>query len=58
MTFNQILKMKAGDVIALDIPESIVAAVDGVPVMDCHYGLFNGQYALKVEKMLGGLTSE
>jgi flagellar motor switch protein FliM len=58
VTFNQILKMKAGDVIALDIPESIVAAVDGVPVMDCHYGLFNGQYALKVEKMLGGLTSE
>lgn len=54
VTFNQILKMKAGDVIALDIPESITAAVDGVPVMECHYGLFNGQYALKVEKMLAG----
>ena len=53
-TFKQILKMKAGDVIALDIPESITAAVDGVPVMECHYGLFNGQYALKVEKMLAG----
>ena len=57
VTFNQILKMKAGDVIALDIPESITATVDGVPVMDCHYGLFNGQYALKVEKMLAGSTS-
>jgi len=52
VTFNQILKMKAGDVIALDIPESITAAVDGVPVMECRYGLLNGQYALKVEKML------
>jgi len=57
VTFNQILKMRAGDVIALDIPESITATVDGVPVMDCHYGLFNGQYALKVEKLLAGSTS-
>jgi flagellar motor switch protein FliM len=23
-----------------------------VPVMECHYGVFNGQYALKVDKML------
>ena len=58
VTFNQILKMKAGDVIALDIPEAITAAVDGVPVMECHYGLFNGQYALKVEKMLAGTVNE
>jgi flagellar motor switch protein FliM len=52
VTFNQILKMKAGDVIAFDIPEAIIAAVDGVPVLECRYGMFNGQYALKVEKML------
>lgn len=58
VTFNQILKMKAGDVIALDIPEAITAAVDGVPVMECRYGLFNGQYALKVEKMLASSANE
>ena len=58
VTFNQILKMKAGDVIAFDIPEAITAAVDGVPVMECHYGMFNGQYALKVEKMLAGSANE
>jgi flagellar motor switch protein FliM len=58
VTFNQILKMKAGDVIAFDIPQAITAAVDGVPVMECHYGLFNGQYALKVEKMLAGSANE
>ena len=52
VTFNQILKMKPGDILALDIPEAITAAVDGVPVMECRYGHFNGQYALKVEKML------
>jgi flagellar motor switch protein FliM len=58
VTFNQILKMKAGDVIPFGIPEAIVAAVDGVPVMECRYGLFNGQYALKVDKMLTSAASE
>jgi flagellar motor switch protein FliM len=58
VTFNQILKMKAGDVIAFNIPEAITAAVDGVPVMECHYGLFNGQYALKVEKLLASSANE
>ena len=58
VTFNQILKLKPGDVIAIDIPEAITAAVDGVPVMECHYGLFNGQYALKVEKMLSSPAND
>jgi flagellar motor switch protein FliM len=58
ITFNQILKMKAGDVIAFDIPEAIIAAVDGVPVLECRYGMFNGQYALKVEKMLAASAGE
>jgi flagellar motor switch protein FliM len=30
--------------------EPVQATVDGVPVMECTYGVFNGQYALKVEK--------
>jgi len=28
-----------------------------VPVMECRYGLFNGQYALKVEKMLASAAT-
>ena len=52
VTFNQILDMKAGDVIAFEMSKAIAAAVDGVPVMECHYGVFNGRYALRVEKML------
>lgn len=58
VTVDQILKMRAGDVIALEIPEAIIAAVDGVPVMECRYGQFNGQYALKVEKMLTSSATE
>jgi flagellar motor switch protein FliM len=51
-TFDEILNMKVGDVIPISVPEQIQATVDGVPVMDCTYGVFNGQYALKVEKLL------
>lgn len=49
VTLHQILNMQEGDVIALDIPDTVIALVDGVPVMDCHYGILNGRYALKVK---------
>ncbi len=52
VTFEQILGMQTGDVIPLDIPELINAHVDGVPVMECRYGVINGQYALRVNAML------
>jgi len=51
-SFDDILNMKVGDVIPLTVTEQIQATVDGVPVMDCTYGVLNGQYALKVEKLL------
>ena len=52
MTFEQVLKMRVGDIIPLEVGENIIAMVDCVPVMECKYGAFNNQYALKVEKML------
>jgi len=52
VTVRDLLEMKIGDVISLDIPESITAHVEGVPVLECGYGVHNGQYALKVKKFL------
>jgi flagellar motor switch protein FliM len=52
VSFDDILNMRVGDVIPLTIPESIEATVDGVPVLDCTYGVLNGQYALRVERLL------
>ena len=49
---RQILHMKAGDVIPLQIPERISGAVDGVPVVECQYGIQNGRYALRIERFL------
>ena len=57
VTLGQIVNLKAGDVISLDIPQGIVAEVDGIPVLECKYGVLNGQYALKVDKILGGAES-
>ena len=51
-TLGDILNMKIGDILPLHVPEMVSAKVDGVPVMDCKYGKFNGQYALRVEKLL------
>jgi flagellar motor switch protein FliM len=56
-SFDDILNMKVGDIIPLTVPEQIQATVDGVPVMDCTYGVLNGQYALKVEKLLANSDS-
>ncbi|BBI47679.1 hypothetical protein HORIV_01000 [Vreelandella olivaria] len=36
----------------LDIPSSITASVDGVPVMECEYGSQRQQHALRVLHMI------
>jgi flagellar motor switch protein FliM len=53
-TLEHVLKLRNGDIIPLDVPENVSVMVDGVPVMDCKYGVSNAHYALKVEKMLAG----
>ncbi len=52
ITLGDILNMKVGDVIPIAVPDRITAEVDGVPVMECSYGKLNGQYALRVEKLI------
>ena len=56
VSLRDIVNMKVGDVIPLEIPKTVEAKVDGVPVMECAYGKFNGQYTLRVEKMLSNTS--
>ena len=53
-TVEQLLALKTGDFIELDLHQAIQAKVAGVPVLDCHYGTSNGKYALKVDQLLAG----
>lgn len=58
MSLGDILNMKVGDIIPIAVPEVVSAKVDGTPVMECKYGVFNGQYSLRVDKMLGSSVNE
>ena len=49
---SEIINMKVGDVIPLEIEECIHAVVEGVPVIESRYGIRNGQYALKIERFV------
>jgi len=56
VSLRDIVNMKVGDIIPLELPQTIEAKVDGVPVMECAYGKFNGQYTLRVEKLLSNAS--
>lgn len=51
-TVEQLLSFKPGDFIELDLEPVVQAKIDGVPVLDCHYGTSNGRYSIKVEQLL------
>ncbi len=53
-TVEQLLALKPGDFIELDLDPLVEAKVDGVPVCECHYGTSEGKYAVKIERMLTG----
>ncbi|MCL2875247.1 MAG: flagellar motor switch protein FliM [Betaproteobacteria bacterium] len=52
-TLRDIVNMRVGDVIPLNVPEFLETVIDGVPVLECHSGVRNRQYAVKVERMIG-----
>ena len=51
-TVGELMALKAGDFIELELLERIVAKSDGVPVFDCAYGVSNGHYAVRVQDIL------
>jgi flagellar motor switch protein FliM len=52
VTLGDIVKLKVGDVVPIVMSDKVRATVDAVPVMECSYGIRNGQYALKIERFL------
>ncbi len=58
ITLGHILKMKVGDVIPVAIPESIIATVDDVPLLEAKFGQQQGQYAIQVERFIASERKE
>jgi len=58
VTLHEVLNLKVGDVVPLSITEEVDVVADNIPIMRCKYGLFNGQYALRVQKLLRSNSTE
>jgi flagellar motor switch protein FliM len=58
LTFDQLMRIKVGDVLPVDIPPSVVAEVQGVPMFQARYGALKGLYALKVERVMSSPADE
>jgi flagellar motor switch protein FliM len=56
-TVEQLLSLKPGDFVELDLDPVIQTKIDGVPVFDSLYGISNGKYAIKIQNVLTGSTA-
>ncbi len=51
-TVGQLLTLRKGDVLPIELPRTVTATVDRIPVMECGYGTSaNGRYAVRVAQM-------
>lgn len=48
----QVMGLKKGDVLPMEIPGTVTASVDGVPVMECEYGSQRQNRALRVLRLI------
>jgi flagellar motor switch protein FliM len=51
-TIGEVLKLQVGDVLPIELPTKVIAKVDGIPVMECGFGISNERYALRVQQMI------
>ena len=47
-TVRQLLTMQVGDMLPIELPETVTARADGVPLMQCAYGSHRGRHALRI----------
>jgi len=58
ITLGEIMKMKVGDVIPFPIADLVTVNVNNAPVMKAHYGVRDGQYALKIDSFVAQEEAE
>ncbi|MGJ7520471.1 flagellar motor switch protein FliM [Variovorax sp. LT1P1] len=51
-TIGKVLALEVGDVLPIELPTTVTASVDNIPVMDCTFGTSNDRYALRVQHMI------
>lgn len=58
VSLRDIVNMRVGDVIPLNVPRLLECEVDGVPVIQVEYGMQSGRYAVKVERFLSSQDAD
>ena len=51
-SLRKLLNMKVGDILPIEMPDTVDLIVDYIPILNCHYGKLNGQYALQVDHII------
>ena len=49
---EDVMKIRNGDIIPININDTITATINNVPVMECKYGVFNDRYSIRVDQIL------
>ncbi len=52
ITLGEVAALKVGDIVPINIEDIVNVRVDGIPLMNCRYGVNSGQYALKVDQFV------
>lgn len=55
---DELIGIQKGDVIPIEIPDMVTATVDDIPVLEARYGMHQGHYALKVERVINRFEDE
>ena len=56
LTLGEIINMKAGDIIFVDLPEKSTLKVEDIPIFRGHYGIHEGMNAVKVIEAIKQFT--
>jgi flagellar motor switch protein FliM len=51
ITLRDVVDLEAGDVIPIDMPETIVLRANGIPMFNTSVGMSNGNLALRIESV-------
>ena len=48
MTLRDIMRLKKGDVIPIEMPETVILKAEGIPVFEGKVGISDGNYAVQI----------
>jgi flagellar motor switch protein FliM len=54
ITMNDLINMKAGDVIPVDLPDQVILSAEEVPVFRGTFGVSKGNHAIKINEPVAG----